>query len=97
MKRRQAVAAFLLGAATVAGFAPFGIFIVPFLTLAWLMQAWREASPARAAMLGWLWGLGFFLAGVSWVYVSLKVFGGMAMPLAALATLLLCAALAAYP
>lgn len=97
MKRRQTVAAFLLGAATVAGFAPFGIFVLPFFTLAWLMHAWREASPRRAALLGWTWGLGFFLAGVSWVYVSLKVFGGMAMPLAALATLLLCMALACYP
>ncbi|HEX8988851.1 MAG TPA: apolipoprotein N-acyltransferase [Rhodocyclaceae bacterium] len=94
---RQPLAAFVLGAATVGGFAPFGIFFLPFLTLIWLLQAWREASPRRAAMLGWCFGLGFFLAGVSWVYVSLKVFGGMAMPLAALATLLLCAVLALYP
>jgi apolipoprotein N-acyltransferase len=96
MKRRP-FAAFLIGAATVAGFAPFGIFVLPFLTLAWLMHAWRTASPQQAAWLGWVWGLGFFVAGVSWVYVSLNVFGGMPMPLAALATLLLCMALAGYP
>lgn len=93
----QLLTAFVLGAVTAAGFAPFGLFVLPFLTLAWLMHAWREASPARAASLGWSWGLGFFLAGVSWVYVSLKVFGGMPMPLAAFATLLLCMALACYP
>ncbi len=95
--RRRPLAAFALGAATVAGFAPFGIFILPFLTLAWLLRAWRDAAPARAALLGYAWGLGFFLAGVSWVYVSLKVFGGMPMPLAALATLLFCALLAVFP
>jgi apolipoprotein N-acyltransferase len=95
--RRQPVAAFLLGAATVAGFAPFGIFVLPFLTLLWLLRAWREAPPLRAALIGWLWGFGFFLAGVSWVYVSLSVFGGMPMPLAAVATLLFCAVLALFP
>ena len=36
------------------------------------------AAPARAALLGYAWGLGFFLAGVSWIYVSLHDFGGMA-------------------
>ncbi|MDD5250044.1 MAG: apolipoprotein N-acyltransferase [Rhodocyclaceae bacterium] len=97
LERRQPLAAFALGAATVAGFAPFGIFVLPFLTLAWLLRAWREAAPARAARLGYAWGLGFFLAGVSWVYVSLNVFGDMPMPLAALATLLFCALLAAFP
>ncbi|HOI53043.1 MAG TPA: apolipoprotein N-acyltransferase, partial [Azonexus sp.] len=38
-----------------------------------------------------------FLAGVSWVYVSLSVFGGMPWWLAGPATLIFCAALALYP
>ena len=96
MKRRLP-AAFLLGAATVGGFEPFGLFPLPFVTLALLFRLWRGATPARAAKLGFAWGLGFFLAGVSWVYVSLNVFGGMAPSLAAVATLLFCAALAGYP
>jgi apolipoprotein N-acyltransferase len=38
-----------------------------------------------------------FLAGVSWVYVSLHDFGGMAMPVAGFFTLLFCAYLAVFP
>lgn len=95
--RRPALAALALGAATVAGFAPASLFPLPLLTLAWLFRAWRAATPAAAARLGYAWGLGFFLAGVSWVYVSLNEFGGMAAPVAAVATLLFCAVLALYP
>jgi apolipoprotein N-acyltransferase len=93
-----AVVAFLLGALTVAGFAPFGIYPLPVLTLALLAALWqRAASPRRAAAIGFAYGLGLFLAGVSWVYVSLHDFGAMPMPLAALTTLLFCAYLALFP
>jgi len=88
----------LLGTATVLGFAPFGLFPLPLLTLAALFALWRNAgSPRAAALLGYAWGLGFFLAGVSWIYVSLHDVGGMAAPLAALATLLFCGGLALFP
>jgi apolipoprotein N-acyltransferase len=97
LSKRRLLGAFALGAVTVAAFAPFDIFILPLLTLAWLMHAWRETSPRRAALLGGAWGLGFFLTGVSWVYVSLSVFGGMPMPMAAVATFLFCCVLAAFP
>lgn len=97
MKRSLAAAA-VLGATTVLGFAPFGLFPLPLLTLAALFSLWRRAaSPLAAALLGLTWGLGFFLVGVSWVYVSLHDVGGMAAPLAALATLLFCAYLALFP
>jgi apolipoprotein N-acyltransferase len=51
---------------------------------------------AMAAM-GFSFGMGMFLAGVSWVYVSLHFYGGMAMPVAAFATLLFCIILSCYP
>lgn len=96
--RRAPFAALLLGAATVLGFAPFGLFPLPVATLALLFVLWHRAgSPRRVALLGFGWGLGFFLAGVSWVYVSMHDVGGMAAPLAALATLLFSAYLALYP
>jgi apolipoprotein N-acyltransferase len=91
-------AALLFGAAAVLGFAPVGLFPLPIVSLALLFHLWRRAGSARAvAGLGFAWGLGCFLAGVSWVYVSLHDVGGMAMPLAALATLLFCALLAVFP
>jgi apolipoprotein N-acyltransferase len=95
---RASLAAFALGAATVAGFAPLYLFPLPPLTLALLMLLWLRAdSPRRAWALGWWFGLGFFVTGVSWVYVSLHTFGAMPAPLAAFFTVLFCAYLALFP
>ena len=95
---RQPLLALSLGAASVLGFAPFELFPLPILALALLFRFWRQAaSPRAAAWLGFCFGLGFFLAGVSWVYVSLHDVGGMAAPLAVVATLLFCGYLALFP
>ena len=94
---RLGALAFLLGAASVLGFAPFELFPVPLLTLAALAWLWRAATPRAAALQGFAFGLGLFLAGVSWVYVSMHVFGGMPAPLAALAACLFCCVLALFP
>jgi apolipoprotein N-acyltransferase len=91
-------AALALGAATVFGFAPFHLSALPILTLALLFVLWRQsASPRAAAVLGFAFGLGFFLAGTSWVYISLHTFGGMPAGLTAIATFGFCAVVACYP
>ncbi len=96
------LAAVTLGAFSVLGFAPFDdwftVWPTPTLTLAGLFLLWRAAPDARRALwLGLAWGAGFFLCGVSWVYVSLSVFGGMAPPAAAAATLAFCLYLSLFP
>ena len=90
------IAALLLGAASVLGFAPFTWWWLPLLTLTGLFALWRH-TPARSAMLGWFFGLGYFGAGVSWIYISLHTYGGMPASLAALAVLLFAAFLALFP
>ncbi|MBK8338146.1 MAG: apolipoprotein N-acyltransferase [Sterolibacteriaceae bacterium] len=89
--------AFCSGALTVAGFAPFFLFPLPLLTFALLVGLWSSASARQAAALGFAFGLGLFLTGVSWIYVSLHDHGGMPLPLAALAVLLFCSVLALFP
>jgi apolipoprotein N-acyltransferase len=84
------------GAAAVLAFAPVGSFPVALVSFAWLAHLWAGAGPRRAFLIGFAFGLGLFGAGVSWVYISLSQFGGMAPPLAALATFLFCALLAAF-
>jgi apolipoprotein N-acyltransferase len=94
----QWVIAAALGAVTVAGYAPFYLFPLPLLTFAALFLLWQRASSGRdAAWLGFAFGLGWFGAGVSWIYISLNMFGAMPAPLAAAATLLLCAYLSLHP
>lgn len=90
--------ALLLGALGVFGFAPYEIFPLPLFSMAGLFILWHKAADTRrAAWLGWLWGLGFFLSGVSWVYISLHDMGGMFAPAALAATIALCIILALYP
>lgn len=95
--RRLPLFAAGLGAASVFGFAPFVWFPLPILILAVLFGLLREASPRRAFVAGGAYGLGFFLAGVSWIHVSLATYGAMPPLLAALATLLFCALVALFP
>jgi apolipoprotein N-acyltransferase len=90
--------ALLAGALSVIGFAPFELWPLPLLSLAVLLVLVDGVRSRRqAGLLGFAWGWGAFLAGVSWLYVALNRFGGMAPPLAGLAVALCCAYLALYP
>ncbi|MDR2364883.1 MAG: apolipoprotein N-acyltransferase [Zoogloeaceae bacterium] len=93
--RAAALLSALAGGLGVLSFAPLEHFwIMPFL-LALLFHFLRSAENWRqAAWRATLFGLGLFLAGVSWVYVSMYVYGGLSMVMAALPTLLLCFVLA---
>lgn len=101
MSRRPAATLLLAaggGLLAVAGFAPLRWFPLLFVSLALLFRLWRAApTPRTAAWQGFAWGLGCFLGGVSWVYVSLHDFAGLPAPAAAAATLAFCAVLALYP
>jgi apolipoprotein N-acyltransferase len=88
----------IAGALAVLGFAPFYAWPIPVLSLAVLFGVWdRSGSPLQASLSGFAFGLGLNLAGVSWVFVSLHYYGDMPAVLAAIATFLLCAFLAAFP
>jgi apolipoprotein N-acyltransferase len=91
------VIAFFAGAATVLAFAPAGLQPLALATLALLVHRWAEASPRQCFFTGLWFGTGFFVAGVSWVYVSMSEFGGMPAPLAAFATAFFCVFLAVFP
>jgi apolipoprotein N-acyltransferase len=93
-----ALAALLLGIATVFGFAPFAASALPVLSLGGLFALWSRApTPRAAAALGFAFGIGLFGAGVSWVFVAISTFGQMPAVLAALGTAAFCAYLALFP
>ena len=86
------------GAACVLAFAPFGLWPVAIVSLAVLFGLFAAGgSPRQAWLSGYAFGLGYFLAGVSWMYVSLHDFGGMPAVLAAIAIFALCAYFALFP
>jgi apolipoprotein N-acyltransferase len=92
------LASLLAGALAVGGFAPFNLWPLPLLSLAALFGLLSRTSTRRAGfVIGFAWGLGFFLTGVSWIYISLSVYGGMSMGLAGFATLVFCSLMALSP
>ncbi len=91
---KRALITFAFGACTTLAFAPFNYWIFALLCPAVLLFTLRHTTPKQAALLGWLFGLGFFGSGVSWVYVSIHTYGNTVAPLAALLTTVFCAALA---
>jgi apolipoprotein N-acyltransferase len=90
--------ALLAGGAHALSFAPFNFPALQLAALAALIAlAQRQRSWQRAALTGYAFGLGWFGIGVSWVYISMHVYGDMPAWIAALATGALAALLAAFP
>ena len=94
----RALVAAILGALHAAAFLRDAAWPLELAVLAALFAlVARSGDVAAAARVGFAFGLGWFLCGISWVYISLHVYGQMSLPLAGLATVLLCAGLALYP
>ncbi|MEO0369621.1 MAG: apolipoprotein N-acyltransferase, partial [Pseudomonadota bacterium] len=84
---RFVLAPFLVGALTVLSFAPFEFAWLPILTLSFLLFTWLSATTQQSFYSGLFFGLGLFLFGVSWVYNSLSVYGGMPFWMGSIAVL----------
>jgi apolipoprotein N-acyltransferase len=86
------------GALHALAFAPWNRPWLQVLALALLFALTTRVVRARhAALLGFAFGLGWFGVGVSWVYISMHVYGQMPAVLAAAATAAFCGFLALYP
>jgi apolipoprotein N-acyltransferase len=77
-------------------FQPFGLYIFAFIAPAILLLVWRNVSAKRACWRGWLFGLGLFGVGTSWIYVSVHTFGQSPTILAIIITALFIMFLASY-
>jgi apolipoprotein N-acyltransferase len=89
--------AVLAGASLPLAFAPFGLFPLAVLAPALLFLSLHELAPRAALRRGFLFGLGLFGIGVSWVYVAVADFSDSGAAVAVVLTVLFVAALAAYP
>ena len=56
----------------------------------------RSRSWRQAALVGWLFGIGWLAGTFWWLFTSMHTYGGLAAPLAALAVLGLAAFLASF-
>ncbi len=94
---RPLLVALLAGLALPFAFAPFGLFPLAIISPAILFWLWRQMSARQAFFSGYLFGVGYFGLGASWVAVSMYRFGGMGMALSLLSTVLFVLVLAAFP
>lgn len=90
------LAALGAGIALALAFAPFEQRYLAVLAPAVLFLSWSHARPARAFWRGFLFGLGLFLFGVSWVYESIHQFGQVITALSAFITVGFAALLATF-
>ncbi|MDM8568302.1 apolipoprotein N-acyltransferase [Thiotrichales bacterium HSG1] len=91
------ILALLSGSILPLAFAPYSIFPIAILSLVILFLLWQNVTPQRAWWRGFLYGVGMFGVGVSWVHISFYQFGGLPMIGAILLTLVFILVIAMYP
>lgn len=94
---RGEVVAFLVGALVPLAFAPFDFFPLIFFSIAVLFFLFESTqSVKRVFWRGYLFGVGYFGIGVTWVSISMVRFGGMNFILSVALTVLLVLVLSFY-
>jgi apolipoprotein N-acyltransferase len=97
---RWPLLALVAGALLPLSFAPYDLWPVALLSLVAFSFVLHGSSGKQAFWRSWLFGVGMYGTGASWVFVSIYVFGNVAPPLAVLMTglfVLLLASIFALP
>src|SRR5829696_1926639 len=89
--------AFVFGIILTFAFAPTAIFILAIIIPAFLFAQTLNVSPKKAFCLGFSFGLGFFGAGVYWVYISIHYIGEVPFLLSGLITFIFICILSLFP
>ena len=90
------VAATVAGLAMPLAFAPFSYWPVALFAVGLLAVVTRVGTVRRTAARFYLFGAGLFLTGVSWVYVSITVYGGTGALVGGLLAVLMALGLALF-
>ncbi len=88
--------AFAAGALLSLAFAPAGLWPLAILMPAALFLLWDDATPRRAAVLGFWFNAGTFAAGTYWLYIAIAQIGGAPLYLTAFLMIGLVAIMGAY-
>ncbi len=80
---------FLSGASLVFAFAPFGFYPIAWFSPAVLFYTLLSANNKKQSFyLAWLYGIGMFGIGISWIFYSMHFYGHASVPVAATFTTL---------
>ena len=95
VKRLSVIA---LGSLIPFAFAPYNLHFISILILSVLFYYWSKSDSAHESfVLGYLFGFAMFGTGVSWLHISINLFGGVNIFGALLFTYIFIAYLALYP
>lgn len=78
-------------------FAPIHLWWLAFISPTFLLLMWQRSSAKVACWYGWIFGLGLFGVGSSWIYISVHHFGNTNMLIAGIITLGFIALLSLFP
>ncbi len=92
---RPLLAAFI-GALTPLAFAPFELWPIALISPLLLLVLIHNRSAKSATLIGFMWSLGLLGVGISWVHVSMDVYGGLSRPVSLLLMLILVSYLSVY-
>ncbi len=80
---------FLSGASLVFAFAPFGFYPIAWFSPAVLFYTLLFANNKKQSFyLAWVYGIGMFGTGISWIFYSMHFYGHASVPIAATLTIL---------
>ncbi len=86
----------VFGALVPLSLAPFDLWPLGLVAVGgWFWLLLRSSSSGW--LIGWLFGLGKYAVGVSWVYISINVYGNAPAPLAAFLVAVFASGLAIFP
>ncbi|WP_110641768.1 apolipoprotein N-acyltransferase [Salinicola sp. CPA57] len=91
------LAALLAGGFSTLTFAPFHLWWLGPIAVALMYLGHHRLSVGQTALRGWLFGVGLFGSGTSWVYVSIHDYGYTGVPLALFLTALFVGTLSLFP
>ncbi|MCO6547078.1 MAG: apolipoprotein N-acyltransferase, partial [Gilliamella sp.] len=87
----------IFGGIAVFSYAPFHIWPLAFVSFAGLLWLIADSYKKQAMLLGLSWGIGYFAAGIHWVYISIKQYGELPTPIAIIILGFLILYLSLYP
>ncbi|MCF6253017.1 MAG: apolipoprotein N-acyltransferase [Methylococcaceae bacterium] len=87
----------LAGLLLTFAFSPFNYSYLAVASLVFVFLSWLGTSPVRVALRGYLYGLGLFGSGISWVYISIHDYGGAPIVGSLLLTILVVCFWALFP
>lgn len=91
------VLAFILGALFPFGFAPFEVPLLSLLSVGLLSCCLVAADGRRGFWIGYLFGVGKYGVGASWIYVSINLYGNAPPLLAGFLVIIFVAGLSLFP